>query len=236
MRLFDAPRCSRGSRSCPPTGSAWRASSSWASPSQEPTAADGFELDLSTSDAHKTAAIFGPSTTPEPAAACALLRAWLAAAGLGGAAAAQPYVFVLGSCRCDDVDHAKPLGAALDRARAGGAQAPGGRALRAQGPTLVLHHLPVLSDAISDEVLKKALWRTPCATRRLSRARRRTTRSAPIVRGRQPCRFRTGPPHALSADDAQAEQVRVLPHTGSTRASRPARTTRRTSWGPCWSQ
>ena len=111
MRLFDAPRCSRGSRSCPPTGSAWRASSSWASPSQEPTAADGFELDLSTSDAHKTAAIFGPSTTPEPAAACALLRAWLAAAGLGGAAAAQPYVFVLGSCRCDDVDHAKPLGA-----------------------------------------------------------------------------------------------------------------------------
>ena len=56
----------------------------------------GFAVDL---------AIFGPSTTPVPAAACALLRAWLAAAGLGGAAAAQPYVFVLGSGRCDDVDH-----------------------------------------------------------------------------------------------------------------------------------
>ena len=29
----------------------------------------GFELDLSTPDAHKTAAIFGPSTTPVPAPA-----------------------------------------------------------------------------------------------------------------------------------------------------------------------
>ena len=42
----------------------------------------GFELDLSTPDAHKTAALFGPSTSPVPAAACALLRAWLAEAGL----------------------------------------------------------------------------------------------------------------------------------------------------------
>ena len=36
---------------------------------------DGFELDLRTPDAHKTAAIFGPSTTAVPGAACALLRA-----------------------------------------------------------------------------------------------------------------------------------------------------------------
>ena len=42
----------------------------------------GFELDLRTPDAHKTAALFGPSTSPVPAAACALLRAWLAEAGL----------------------------------------------------------------------------------------------------------------------------------------------------------
>ena len=45
------------------------------------SAAGGFELDLRTPDAHKTAALFGPSTTPVPAAACALLRVWLAEAG-----------------------------------------------------------------------------------------------------------------------------------------------------------
>ena len=48
----------------------------------KPTATNGFELDLRTPDAHKTAALFGPSTSPVPAAACALLRAWLAEAGL----------------------------------------------------------------------------------------------------------------------------------------------------------
>ena len=71
----------------------------------------GFELDLRTPDAHKTAALFGPSTTPVPAAACALLRAWLAEAGL--AATAKPYVFVLGGGRGGGaaVDHSKPLGA-----------------------------------------------------------------------------------------------------------------------------
>ena len=71
----------------------------------------GFELDLSTPDAHKTAALFGPSTTPVPAAACALLRAWLAEAGL--AAATKPYVFVLGGGRGGGaaIDHAKPLDA-----------------------------------------------------------------------------------------------------------------------------
>ena len=64
----------------------------------KPTATNGFELDLRTPDAHKTAAIFGPSTTAVPAAACALLTAWLAEAGLTAstAAATKPYVFVLG--------------------------------------------------------------------------------------------------------------------------------------------
>ena len=60
----------------------------------KPTAGGGFELDLRTPDAHKTAAIFGPSTTAVPAAACALLRlrAWLAEAGLTSTAAAtKPY-------------------------------------------------------------------------------------------------------------------------------------------------
>ena len=46
-----------------------------------------------------------------PAAACALLRAWLAEAGLAAAAAQQPYVFVLGGGRGGAVDHSKPLGA-----------------------------------------------------------------------------------------------------------------------------
>ena len=43
----------------------------------------GFELDLSTPDAHKTAALFGPSTTAVPAAACG--RAPAGVAGRGGA-------------------------------------------------------------------------------------------------------------------------------------------------------
>ena len=78
----------------------------------KPSAAGGggFELDLSTPDAHKTAAIFGPSTTAVPAAACALLQAWLAAAGLT-TAAAKPYVFVLGNPARGGggaVDHSKP--------------------------------------------------------------------------------------------------------------------------------
>ena len=116
----------------------------------KPTAAgSGFELDLSTPDAHKTAAIFGPSTTPVPAAVCALLRAWLAAAGLT-AAAMKPYVFVLGGGRGHAVDHSKPLSlhnplaerAALDRGRQGRAQAPSGRAPRAQGPAQLVRHLP----------------------------------------------------------------------------------------------
>ena len=81
----------------------------------KPSAAGGggdFELDLRTPDAHKTAALFCPSTTPVPAAACALLRAWLAEAGLA-AAAAKPYVFVLGGGRGGGaaVDHSEPMGA-----------------------------------------------------------------------------------------------------------------------------
>ena len=59
-------------------------------------------------DAHQTAAIFGPSTIPVPAAAGALLRAWLAAAW-PTAAAQQPYIFVLGGGRGGGaVDHSKP--------------------------------------------------------------------------------------------------------------------------------
>ena len=80
----------------------------------------GFDLDLSTPDAHKTAAIFGPSTTRVPNAASALLRAWVAAAGLGAASSSQDgrprYVFVLGGGRRvggggggGGVDHSQPL-------------------------------------------------------------------------------------------------------------------------------
>ena len=117
----------------------------------------GFELDLSTPDAHKTAALFGPSTTPVPAAACALLRGWLAEAGL--AAAQQPYVFVLGGGRGGGgaVDHAKPLDArrwtevvkAVLKRQAGVPLAP--KDLRSSFITFLL------SDANSDEALKKAV-------------------------------------------------------------------------------
>ena len=118
----------------------------------------GFELDLRTPDAHKTAALFGPSTTPVPAAACALLRAWLAEAGLA-AAAAKPYVFVLGGGRGGGaaVDHSKPLGAsrwteavkAVLKRQAGVPLAP--KDLRSSFITFLL------SDANSDEALKKAV-------------------------------------------------------------------------------
>ena len=126
----------------------------------KPTAAGGFELDLSTPDAHKTAAIFGPSNTPVPAAACALLRAWLDAAGLTTAAAAtKPYVFVLGNPARGGgaVDHAKPPDAprwtevvkAVLKRQAGVAFAP--KDLRSSFITFLL------SDANSDEALKKAV-------------------------------------------------------------------------------
>ena len=40
--------------------------------------AAGFELDLRTPDAHKTAALFGPSITPVPRAACTMKNSPLA--------------------------------------------------------------------------------------------------------------------------------------------------------------
>jgi len=125
----------------------------------KPTAGGGFELDLSTPDAHKTAAIFGPSTTAVPAAACALLTAWLAEAGLTAstAAATKPYVFVLGNPARGAVDHSKPLDArrwtevvkAVLKRQAGVAFAP--KDLRSSFITFLM------SDENSDEVVKKAV-------------------------------------------------------------------------------
>ena len=126
----------------------------------KPTAA-GFELDLRTPDAHKTAALFGPSTTPVPRAACALLRAWLAAARL--TPATKPYVFVLGGCgrapgcAVAAVDHTQALSAprwtelvqgVLTR-QAGVPLAP--KDLRSSFITFLQ------SDANTDEALKKAV-------------------------------------------------------------------------------
>ena len=126
----------------------------------KPSAAgDGFELDLSTPDAHKTAAIFGPSTTAVPVAACALLQAWLAEAGLTATAAAKPYVFVLGNPArgAGAVDHSKPLGTprwtevvkAVLKRQSGVAVAP--KDLRSSFITFLL------SEANPDEALKKAV-------------------------------------------------------------------------------
>ena len=92
-----------------------------------------------------------------PAAACALLQAWLDEAGLTTTATAKPYVFVLGNPARGAVDHAKPLGAprwtevvkAVLKRQAGVAFAP--KDLRSSFITFLL------SDANSDEALKKAV-------------------------------------------------------------------------------
>ena len=92
-----------------------------------------------------------------PAAACALLTAWLAEAGLTANATAKPYVFVLGNPARGAVDHAKPLGTprwtevvkAVLKRQAGVAFAP--KDLRSSFITFLL------SDANSDEALKKAV-------------------------------------------------------------------------------
>ena len=72
-----------------------------------PTADGGFDLDLSTPDAHKTAALFGPSTSPVPTPACRMLNAWVAAAGLS--AASKPYIFTLASRDHSSSQHAEPF-------------------------------------------------------------------------------------------------------------------------------
>ena len=116
----------------------------------------GFDLDLSTPDAHKTAAIFGPSRTPVPKAACALLKAWVTAAGLS--VAANPYVFVLGNPRVGSgVDHAQPVSEkcwtkvvqAVFKRQAGVAFAP--KDLRSSFITFLM------SDTNTDEALKKTV-------------------------------------------------------------------------------
>ena len=75
----------------------------------KPKADGGFALDLSTPDAHKTAAAFGPSVSDVPAPAAKLLAAWLRLAGLGrlGGGASPPYVFVLGAS--GPAGHAQPV-------------------------------------------------------------------------------------------------------------------------------
>jgi len=130
--------------------------------SLKPTADGGFDLDLATPDAHKTAAIFGPSRTPVPEAACALLKAWVAAAGL--TAAAKPYVFVLGGGGgggggggIGPAGHAQPVAdkrwtevvQGVLKRHSGVAMAP--KDLRASFITFLM------SDANTDEQLKKAV-------------------------------------------------------------------------------
>ena len=94
-----------------------------------------------------------------PTAACALLTAWLAEAGLTTTAAAKPYVFVLGNHARGGgaVDHSKALDArrwtevvkAVLKRQAGVAFAP--KDLRSSFITFLL------SEANPDEALKKAV-------------------------------------------------------------------------------
>ena len=72
-----------------------------------PTTGGGFNLDLNTPDAHKTAAIFGPSNSPVPAQACRMLTAWISAAGLN--AASKPYLFVLARGGHSGSQHTEPF-------------------------------------------------------------------------------------------------------------------------------
>jgi hypothetical protein len=142
----------------------------------KPSAAGGggFELDLSTPDAHKTAAIFGPSITAVPAAACALLQAWLATAGLTAAAGRRP-LSPTSSCWAAAAAVAappttpsrSPRGAG-PRSCTGRAQAPGGRGLRAQGPAQLVRHLPAERRQPGRRPSRRP-WRRPCATRRRCR-------------------------------------------------------------------
>jgi uncharacterized MAPEG superfamily protein len=100
-------------------------------------------------------------------------------------------VFVLGGGRRPRRPRKGARRAALDRGRAGRAQAPGGRALRAQGDLRSSFITFLLSDANSrTSARSRRPWRTPCPTRRRSRARRRTTRAAPSAREPRPCRWR----------------------------------------------
>ena len=94
-----------------------------------------------------------------PAAACTLLQAWLAEAGLTTTATAKPYVFVLGNPARGGgaVDHAAPLDArrwtevvkAVLKRQAGVAFAP--KDLRSSFITFLM------SEANPDEALKKAV-------------------------------------------------------------------------------
>ena len=113
------------------------------------TSTGGFDLDLSTPDAHKTAAVFGPCVTAVPDAAAKLLTAWVKLAKLD--AAARPYVFGSG-------DHAHPAESyrwtrmvkAMFKRHAGVALAP--KELRSSYVTFLR------SEANSDEALKRAAW------------------------------------------------------------------------------
>ena len=91
-----------------------------------------------------------------PAAACVLLKTWVAAAGLS--VVPKPYVFVLGSARGGGgVDHAQPVNdkswtkvvQAVFKRQAGVPFAP--KDLRSSFITFLM------SDANSDEALKKAV-------------------------------------------------------------------------------
>ena len=120
-----------------------------------PTVGGGFNLDLITPDAHKTAAIFGPSTSAVPEPACRLLTAWVAAAGLN--IISKPYIFVLAGRGNSDSQHTEPFGtkqwtkvvkSVLVR-HAGVPVAP--KDLRSSFITFML------SDANTDDALKKSV-------------------------------------------------------------------------------
>ena len=124
------------------------------------TAGGGFDLDLATRDAHKTAAIFGPTITSVPACVCIFLTAWIKLTGIS--TASQPYVF---AC---DTDHSKPITSkrwtrvvqAIFKRHAGVPLSP--KDLRSSFVTFLT------SSANDDEVLKSAAFAMRHSTRQQS--------------------------------------------------------------------
>ena len=112
--------------------------------------AAGFDLDLSTPDAHKTAAVFGPTVTAVPTTVCKLLKAWIQLERLG--TAPRQHVFVLSGNNTKPTDAkrwTRVVQAAFKR-HSGVALSP--KDLRSSFVTFLK------SDQNSDEVLKSAAF------------------------------------------------------------------------------
>ena len=112
--------------------------------------ATGFDLDLSTPDAHKTAAVFGPTVTAVPNPVSKLLKAWIQLEGLG--IKPRQHVFVLSGEKFKPTDAKRwtKVVQAVFKRHSGVALSP--KDLRSSFVTFLK------SDQNSDDVLKSAAF------------------------------------------------------------------------------